>query len=374
MLTLTDKQNKGLKLTIERYHNNERYTCIAGYAGTGKSTLVQYIINEMNLKPWEVAYCCYTGKAALVLSQKGCPATTAHRLCYKSRELPNGTYVHTPRLHPENEDLKVVVVDEVSMLEREMWEILMSWNIYIIALGDPEQLPPLHESNYILDYPHVFLDEIMRQAKESEIIRLSMDVREGKSISYINNDEVKILPKSQLDSSALLNVDQVICGKNLTRFNLNKFMRESLWGHKYKDTPLNKDKIICLKNYCEFNLVNGEIGHIVRPKPIKDKFLNYDVVVGGFDTGYSRYTDLKMDQNLFLTGECGITDKIRRNFEKCDRPLEFDYGYAITCHKSQGSQWDSILVYDEWLGNKEMHRRWLYTAVTRAVKNLILFK
>ena len=191
MITLTNKQNQGLKIALNRYKNDEKYTCIAGYAGTGKSTLVQYIIKELNLKPWEVEYCCYTGKAALVLSQKGCPAQTAHRLCYKSRELPDGTYIHYPRLAPENENLKVVVVDEVSMLEKEMWEILTSWNIHIICLGDPEQLPPLHEPNNILDNPHIFLDEIVRQAKESEIIRLSMNIREGKDILFQQKENKK---------------------------------------------------------------------------------------------------------------------------------------------------------------------------------------
>ena len=70
------------------------------------------------------------------------------------------------------------------MLPSTMWHLLLSHGIYIIAAGDPGQLPPIEEAdnNHVLDKPHVFLDEIMRQAQDSEIIRLSMWIRDGKPI------------------------------------------------------------------------------------------------------------------------------------------------------------------------------------------------
>ena len=376
-IKLNEDQKKGLKLAVKRYYEGKKYTCIAGYAGTGKSTLVQHIIKEIFPNPIDrlekVSYCCYTGKASLVLSQKGCPATTAHRLVYKSRELPNGTFIHYPRSYPENEDLKIIVIDEISMLEKEMWEIMLSWGIYIICLGDPEQLPPLHESNGILDKPHIFLTEIMRQEEGSEIIDFSMLVREGKNLPYkYNGKEVSIISKKDLTQDLLLSVDQVICGKNITRRNLNAFMRKAIHKDKYLESPLNNDKIICLKNYCEFDLVNGEIGNIIKPKIIKDKYIKNGIIEAGFETGYSSYHKLRMDKQLFEIGESCIDENIRRELEKCNRPLEFDYGYAITCHKAQGSQWDSILIYDEYLGDKENHRKWLYTGITRACKKVII--
>ena len=87
-IRLTTKQTEGLKIAIKRYKSREPYTCIAGFAGTGKSTLVQYIIKELHIPDYLIAYVAYTGKASLVLQQKGCPgATTAHRLLYYSKEL-----------------------------------------------------------------------------------------------------------------------------------------------------------------------------------------------------------------------------------------------------------------------------------------------
>ena len=96
--------------------------------------------------------------------------------------MPNGTFKFSEK---PNIDYRIVVVDEVSMLPKPMWDLLMRHNVYVLATGDPGQLPPVDKDsdNHVLDNPHVFLDEIMRQAQDSEIIRLSMWVREGNPLS-----------------------------------------------------------------------------------------------------------------------------------------------------------------------------------------------
>lgn len=184
-MILTKKQEEGLKIAVERFRNHELYTCIAGYAGSGKSTLIKFIISALDVdQETEVAYVAYTGKAANVLQAKGCPnATTAHKLLYKAKPLPNGKFIFEEK-DLRDSDLKVIVVDEVSMLPKQMWDLLISHHIYVIAAGDPGQLPPVDKDadNHILDTPHIFLDEIMRQAQDSEIIRFSMWIRDGKQI------------------------------------------------------------------------------------------------------------------------------------------------------------------------------------------------
>lgn len=137
-MVLTNRQEEGLRIAVSRYKAHEAYTCIAGYAGSGKSTLVKFIIAALGLADDEVSYVAFTGKAAKVLQQKGCPnAMTAHKLLYYSKQKANGKFAFTPRKRLENEDLRVVVVDEISMLPREMWELLLSHHIYVLALGDP---------------------------------------------------------------------------------------------------------------------------------------------------------------------------------------------------------------------------------------------
>ena len=100
-MILTRKQEEGLKLALARYKAREPYTCIAGYAGTGKSTLVQFIISALGVQEHQVAYVAYTGKAAQVLRTKGCHnAMTAHRLLYQSFPKKDGTFAHIPYPSP----------------------------------------------------------------------------------------------------------------------------------------------------------------------------------------------------------------------------------------------------------------------------------
>lgn len=373
-ITLTNKQNDGLKLAVKRFKDHEKYTCISGFAGTGKSTLVQFIIQELKLNDDEIAYCAYTGKAAMVLKQKGCPgATTAHQLVYYNKELPDGTFVHTPLRAPENPKLKLVVVDEVSMLEREMWDILMSWDVYVIALGDPYQLPPIHEENGVLNHPHIFLDEIMRQAQESEIIRLSMDIRDGKPLRYFKGKDVRVVPKNSIGDNLLVTADQVLCGKNITRYELNKRIRQAIWKEKFSNEPLNGDKVICLKNYWNYgNLTNGTIGTINNVF-IRDSELFKPKMIASFhaDTNDDFYC-LHMDHKIFTEGKPTVNQDNWMMYQKHERPLEFDFAFAVTTHKYQGSEAPKIVVFDEWLGGREMHQRWLYTACTRASEKLVI--
>ena len=268
-MILTKKQQEGLNTAVDRYKNKEAYTCIAGYAGTGKSTLISFIIEALNLKHKEVAYVAFTGKAANILSRKGCPnATTAHKLLYQSKPLPDGRYIHEPKTTLDYQ-YKLLVVDEISMLPKEMWELLLRHHIHIIACGDPEQLPPINPDmdNHVLDHPHVFLDEIMRQAAESEIIRLSMHVREGNPLETFqcDNQQVQVITKNDVVTGMYEWADQIICATNNTRININNNMRK-LRG--FSDAPQENDKVISLSNHWDIfsaghaPLTNGSIGYL----------------------------------------------------------------------------------------------------------------
>ena len=245
-MKLTKKQEQGLKIAIERYKNNEKYTCIAGYAGSGKSTLVNFIISALSIKEEDVCFACFTGKAAQVLLKKGNKnVSTLHKLLYKSIPKPNGGFIRIP---VPDVPYQVVIVDEVSMAPKTLMDLLFRYNTYVICLGDPFQLPPIDkkEDNHLLDHPHVFLDEIMRQAMDSEIIRLSMDIRNGNPIEYSNGNEVIVVPKASLNTGMMQWADQILCATNNTRVALNNQMRDLLGRG---DAPEDGDKVICLKNY-----------------------------------------------------------------------------------------------------------------------------
>lgn len=267
-MILTAKQEEGLRVALKRYKAREKYTCISGYAGSGKSTLVNFIVAALDIHPDDVCYIAFTGKAATVLKQKGCSnAITAHKLLFYSKQTKEGRFIHTPRKSLEY-NYRLIVVDEVSMLPKSMWELLLSHHTHVLALGDPGQLPPVNPDEYngVLDNPHVFLDEIMRQAQNSEIIRLSMHVREGNPLSSFKCEgaQVQIFPKDALTTSMLTWADQVLCATNETRNILNQTIR-AIKG--FPEEPCEGDKLISLSNHWEFlsndetwALTNGCIG------------------------------------------------------------------------------------------------------------------
>lgn len=389
-MELTKKQEQGLKIAIERYKNNEKYTCIAGYAGSGKSTLVKFIVAALNISEDDVCYATFTGKAAQVLLKKGNKnVSTLHKLLYKSIPKPNGGFIRIP---VPDVPYKVVIVDEVSMAPKTLMDLLFGYNTYVICLGDPFQLPPIDkkEDNHLLDHPHIFLDEIMRQAMDSEIIRLSMDIRNGNPIEYSNGNEVIIVPKASLNTGMMQWADQILCATNNTRVALNNQMRDLLGRG---DAPEDGDKVICLKNYwgCiaenEDPLVNGTIGYIKNSFSsfvLLPKFLGsnrLDVLQAEFisDSG-AEFGSLDMDKKMILTGQKCCDWKTEYKVNKNPKtagiiPKEFTYGYAITTHKAQGSEWEKVLVIEETFPfDKTEHARWLYTAVTRASEKLVLVR
>lgn len=377
-MTLTNGQEKGLKIAVGRYRNKELYTCIAGYAGTGKSTLVSYIIEALKIKPQDVCFATFTGKASLVLREKGCEnSMTMHRLLYYSKELPDGTFEHKPKEKLEY-NYKIIVVDEVSMIPVDMWELLLSHKVHVIALGDPFQLPPIDGESEILSHPHVFLDEIVRQAQDSEIIRLSMDIRAGLPLTKCKGNEVSIVSKRQVNDVYYSGADQIIAAKNITRANINWKCRKIKFGQDVPSHPVEGEKVVCIKNYWDIissqcdPLINGMIGELNNIQ-FKKNFLGYeDVMYSDFtiEDG-NKFRGLFMDYKLFNEGKQTINNENWMNFRGMPKPLLFDYAYCITCHKSQGSEFDKVLVFDEYMKGTD-HARWLYTAATRAKKKLII--
>lgn len=390
-MILTAKQEEGLKIAVERFKAREPYTCISGYAGTGKSTLIKFIIAALDIPPEKVSYVAYTGKAAQVLKQKGCPnPITAHKLLYKAKPMPNGTYKFVPK--PVS-DYDIIVVDEVSMLPKDMWLQLLSHRIHVIATGDPFQLPPIDKDsdNHVLDHPHVFLDEIMRQAYDSEIIRFSMWIREGKPIEEFpaSGQQVMLIKPNQIVTGMYEWADQILCATNAQRNNINNFMRE-IKG--FGPEPEVGDKIISLRNQWEFlsndfedpaPLTNGTIGTIETafkrdltvPFWICDKKIPVLSTTMIDDNG-DKFDYIPIDYTSLTTGEKFLTGKQEyqmRKSDKCgDPPFEFSYAYGITCHKAQGSEWGKVLVYEEKFPyDKTEHARWAYTAATRASEKLV---
>ena len=379
-MQLTRGQEVGLKTAVQRFKNKEPFTVINGPAGSGKSSLVRFIIDALNIPEDKVVYIAYTGKASLVLRNKGCTnAITAHKLLYHAKEKPDGTYEFKPKNHLDY-DYKIIVLDECSMLPDEMWQLLLSHKVHVLALGDSEQLPPVDGDSKILDKPHVTLDEVVRQALDSPIIRLSVDIREGKWLEYGGPKECRVIPSKKVSDKLLIGADQILCGKNITRHCLNERLRKIKFGEQYSSKPLEGDKAICLKNDWstlgnnEEPIVNGMIGTISNIQLSDGRLYKPEMVADFTSDNGGLYKDLNMDYKIFTEKETTVNKDNWMMFPKNERAHEFDYAYAVTVHKYQGSEAEKVVVYDEWLGDVEFHRKWLYSAVTRSSRMLVVVK
>lgn len=395
-MELTLRQEQGLKIAVQRYLDGEKCTVISGYAGSGKSTLIRFIISALSsygVDPeLDVAYCAYTGKAAEVLRQKGNPnCKTAHKLLYKTKPLPNGKFTREP---VESIDAKVVVVDECSMLPMDMTKLLLSYPVYVIFCGDPGQLPPIEKSqnNNLLYAPHIFLDEIMRQAQESGIIRLSMRIRNGESISGFKSDDAIVLPKKDFDPTMITWADQTLCATNKTRNQLNQIARQ-LRGYT---KPIEEgEKLIVLRNNWDIMsdkggyLTNGCVGTLndfnYKAFYLPERFNSFGIpenrvgyLDGTFITDYGDTFDaLHCDEQCITTGIPILDNKMKYKINKTKYkdmvPEELTYGYALTFWKAQGSEWSKVLALEEGFPfDKAEHRSAMYTACTRAGVKLVV--
>lgn len=273
---------------------------------------------------------------------------------------------------------KLIVLDEVSMVNQEMAAHVMSYGIPILVLGDPGQLPPVKggEGAFTAQTPDVMLEEIHRQALDSPIIRLATMARLGQNIPMGKySDTVYKLNKNNISASQMLNADQVICGLNATRYQLNAAMRAvagfGQFGYLPTGTEFNgrKEKIICLKNMNTHGLVNGMFIDLYNIENIDDFSFMAEIIT---EDGRRIPDNFLVYKGEYLNHYEMDKDRADRDWQVKKGMVESTYGWAITGHKSQGSQWRNVLVYDDHWGRGAARRQWLYTAITRAEDGLVI--
>ena len=382
-MSLTKKQEEGLKIARQRYNLKERYTTIAGLAGSGKTYLSHMLLDALGIKEGEYLVGAYTGKAALRLQENGFPqARTLHKLFYKSVKIPGSDdFIHIPLEKTLFSPFKLIIIDEVSMVPDSMLRVIANTGLHVINIGDPEQLPPIGTDNGMLSSPHIFLDEIVRQAEGNSIIRLAHAIRNREPIEPFSDENVQMFPREELNTGMLLWADQILCGKNATRRELNRTVREEL-GHT-GNMPVVGDKIILTRNNWEFvnsdgnPIINGLIGNVTRvSEPIKDprgNIINQASVYGYMsfmpDFNTSEFRNVKFDALPFLTGEPSYI--FDQNAKAADKINAADFGFAITTHKSQGSEYSKGLGIEERMRGTN-HHRLIYTMVTRFKDKCVL--
>jgi ATP-dependent exoDNAse (exonuclease V) alpha subunit len=335
-----------------------------GYAGTGKTTLARHIAEGVG---GDVCFAAYTGKAAHVMRSKGARgAGTIHSLIYRTRgEDENGpTFVL-------NEDsaagkAALVVIDECSMVDAEIGRDLLSFGTPVLVLGDPAQLPPIAGGGFFTEAePDVMLTEVHRQAADNPIVRLSMTVREGGTLERGMYGESAVIGRDGLEPNEVLEADQVLVGRNNTRRSYNGRIRQ-LRGHD-GPMPVAGDTLVCLRNDRKRGLLNGSLWHVDKVSRPRKGLLRYGVTP---EDGIPRAKPTIVSVNpAFFDGTAESLPLAERR-----RSDEFDFGYVLTVHKAQGSQWDNVVLFDESFAFRENRGRWLYTGITRAATRITIVR
>jgi exodeoxyribonuclease-5 len=365
MTAFTPHQDTALKAVADWLHTKpgERGTPqifrLFGYAGTGKTTLARYIAEGVD---GEVKYAAFTGKAALVMRNKGCDgASTIHSLIYRARETRDEQPTFELWDDAPASKAKLIVIDECSMVDAELGRDLMSFGCPLLVLGDPAQLPPIQGGGFFTGAePDAMLTEVHRQAQDDPIVRLSMDVREGRSIEIGNYGETEVIRRDALDPERVMQADQVLVGRNNTRRAYNKRIREK--QNITDPLPVAGDKLVCLRNNRKKALFNGGLWRVKARAQSKSRIVTMRLVPD--EELAAKAVKVSVRADCFEGGIEGITWEQRKPYD------EFDFGYVLTVHKSQGSQWDDVVLFDESFAFQESRARWLYTGITRAAKRL----
>lgn len=436
---LTNDQKKAIK-EIDHFlgDGNEHIFTLAGYAGTGKTTMASLIavIAQKKHKIKDILFCASTNKALQVLAGKVYNSSkyafsTAYSFLYETRYRKHLYESSVKRKSDINYGL--IICDESSMIGAnmldDMSEFISKNNNKIIYIGDSFQLPAVKDNSYtVFDFRNQYtMTDVCRQEKDSDILAYANELRTGKKISapsykYNDHNDINVVDEFDLLNKYLDDIDNgrnstCIVFKNRTRTDINYTIRERLGCKGTK--PVAGETLISIAN-SEKAYNNGETftidgdyryissgmvsyypdssnSHIaVRTeaylyyKKGKNKSLSVPLLVlPEFPSPSVYHYQFVPNDILKLFGKERVLDSAhfldREELKKGKKRLVTyslkqsvviaTYGYAITAHKAQGSQWDSVYILERQKTlNPENDARWLYTATTRASKELCINK
>ena len=376
MFKLTNEQYNAIKLAIEWYYNPHKKPAffLCGSAGTGKSTVAKTAVSMMGLSPYQVLFVTFTGKAASVLRAKGNVANTIHSTFYRVFSFPDGRTGFAKRKSIPT-TIKLVVVDEVSMVNEHMMTDLKSFGVPLFCLGDPGQLPALFYPNLGVENPDVFLTEVIRQKADSGVLMLAIMVREGKHIDFGQYKESKVIHMDEI--SNIEKYDMVLCWSNKTRKEINSLIRKKKGYNSVY--PKHGEKLVCLKNNYTYEISSNGLDLVpvngMEMKALSDaKFSsNEEFLIMDYAPDYIK------DKN-FSSPVSKIPFEAYKNMEPYEDRMQYipnyqvvlDFGYCLTVHKSQGSAWANVLIIDEYGGPKADYKKWLYTGITRTTTSITI--
>lgn len=390
-IILNDQQEECIKLATKwfRSYSSKQTFEISGPAGSGKTTIVKAIIEQLNLRIEDVLFVAYVGKAALQLSRSGVNGRTIHSTFYDIEYTPvkdeegnivikNGKIVKRPEFIKKKaipSNIKLIVIDEAPMVNESFGTDIESFDVPIICLGDLQQLPPVIGNSKYLIRPDYVLTKIMRQAEGNPIIYLSQLASRGEHIPYGKyGDKCFVIPKKLIRDEMLLNADMVLTPTNSSRTKLNRYIREEL-RHIDCEIPIVGEKLICRKNNRNriigdgVYLVNGMLGYVVKSDKASYNGTTFDISFSPDFNDNLLFNNVRIDYKTLMNSIQPNNGEYKKGYSMYDM---FEFGDVITVHLSQGSQAENVLYISEpFAGGREIQCKLNYTGITRAREGLI---
>lgn len=397
-MKLTPSQDAALEKILAGVGEGIPILSLSGAAGTGKTTMINALRDRLFDEAFglDVEVCTPTNKAAQVLRSKDIPANTFYKIFYILEETVDGRprFISCSKYLAEGNKglpdgkknfVDVLIIDEASMISSRMAIEMKRMCNTLILVGDHNQLPPVGDREYprgmFADLKHTAtLTEVLRQAEGSLILTLADAIR-------ADSPRVEKMLKHfepQEDFRALVEGGaQMIAYTNKERQRINLVCRKLL-GFKGPH-PQPGDRMLITNNYSA-DLINGTCVDLVS--------FDWDGVAA-YATAEVRdplgnvFTPL-VNMQTFINDQVGsIKDALLATYEQPKKgaelnAVEFTFAYCLTAHKSQGSEWDTVVVFDQrglikkiqandpqaGMSPDEYVRRWTYTAITRARKTL----
>ncbi len=395
--------------------NGPRTFKLGGLAGTGKSSLIPWIHDYLGLEISQVQYVAPTNKAALVVQRRlndsgiASNARTVHKTYYTKNErhcdncpltesLKNvchgvsgynscGCFLDFSAKLSSDDRIRIVICDESSMIGREVYEDLMASckpEVKVLFIGDHGQLEAVEENVQmekalgkfnLMGRPDFILEEIQRQAADSPILQLAYQARKGFPIEFkdYGNGVRKLRLSDELDFD----------------FSNRELIGITYFAHVDKSNPHHKGRLGVneLNRTWRANLGIREAAPTVGERIVSREYIRRSGISKGTlatvlevqkRDSESYMIVAQLDDNRIYEGDVSAKQFYNNKAIWGLHHLEkWDYGYALTCHTAQGSEFDSVVVFEpsagfiKWLGSVS-YSRWLYTAITRAKRNLLL--
>lgn len=365
-----------------KYSSNDLFQ-ISGGPGTGKSFLLHYIVQQLGLRPYEIAPMAYTGAAAIVMRRKGfLNAKTTHSWLLEpvkqQKKDKNGytkmnTYFNIPEVgigfkpKPLPPQIKLVVVDEGKMIPKPMRSLIERQGIKTIVAGDIDQLDPVaYDPAYFMDGEVHYLTEIFRQKENSAIVYLSQRIKNKLPIHCGKYSDCLVIYDDEVIPEMIVSSDVILCGRNDTRETLTRYIREDILGFDKFSLPHNREHVVCRQNNWNLdlngiNLANGLMGEIANNPDVSSLGDNYFTIDFRPMMLNEVFRELKVDKIYFNSS---FKDKTRYKYNSYPNYEKFEYAYAITTHIAQGSEYNNGMYYEEYL-NPSINTQLHYTGITR---------